>query len=163
VRQLLIGILILWLSAPAFGAVVTQIYGTNTTLVSVNTDVSNGAGVIGSEVTWTNTGYLRAECEFRYVDASGSPSTGSGMAVWFLIKIDGTNYEDGSATIFPSRLPDIYFPLRTGVGSQRVVMKDIGIPPGPITTVVRNDSGQTIQGSVNVWTVKCRPRTFAVN
>jgi hypothetical protein len=144
-------------------ATVTQIYGTNDTLMNINTNIATSNGAIGSEVSWTSTGYLRADCELNVPALSAAVAAAGGVTIWLLIKPDGTNYEDGSATVFPLRVPDMFFPLRAVGTAQRVALKDIAIPVGPVTALARNDTGVSMNGGTTPWTLKCRPRTFAVN
>jgi hypothetical protein len=144
-------------------ATVTQIYGTNDTLMNVVTNIATAAGAIGSEVSWTSVGYLRADCELNVPALSAAVAAAGGVTIWLLIKPDGTNYEDGSVTVFPLRVPDMFFPLRPVGTAQRVTLKDVAIPVGPVTALARNDTGVSMNGSTTPWTLKCRPRTFSVN
>jgi hypothetical protein len=156
-------VLLFLLARSANGATVTQIYGTNDTLMTVNTNIATAAGAIGSEVSWTSTGYLRADCELNVPALSAAVAAAGGVTIWLLIKPDGTNYEDGSATVFPLRVPDMFFPLRPVGTAQRVTLKDVAIPVGPVTALARNDTGVSMNGLTTPWTLKCRPRTFSVN
>jgi hypothetical protein len=58
-----------------------------------------------------------------------APTANTGVSVWFLRAIDGTNYEDGSSSVTPARLPDVVFPVRAVTTAQRVTRR-VMIPPG---------------------------------
>lgn len=160
-RVRLLGLLlVLCGSASAEAATVTKIYGTITTLISTATAVTSNSGATSGEVAWATTGYPHADCELVVPTWSGTVAAGTGVTVWLLIKPDGTNYEDGSATVFPARLPDMVFPLRNVNAAQRISLKNLPIPVGPVTAIVKNDgTGVTMQGT---WTLKCRPWTWQV-
>src|SRR5262245_53630872 len=139
-KRMLIALMLLGLSAaPGFAANVTKIYGTNDTLVSDATNVTSNSGVIGSEVSWTSAGYTRADCELNAPSTSAAPAAGTGVSVWLIVKPDGTNYEDGSGSVFPARAPDMFFPLRNATGGQRVDIKDVPIPVGPVKAIAKNE------------------------
>lgn len=101
-------------------------------------------------------GFVECEVELT-VNFSVAPSANSGFSVWFLASPDGTNYEDGGASVTPSRLPNVVFPLRAVTGVQRITRRTFA-PAGIFHTLQRNNAtGQTIAASGN--TLKLRPLT----
>jgi hypothetical protein len=93
-----------------------------------------------------------------YVTFGSTPTANTGISIWFLREIDGTNYEDGSSTVTPTRNPDVVFGVRATTNAQRMI-KTCMLPPGNFKPLVRNDgTGQAFAASGN--TVKIRPVTL---
>jgi hypothetical protein len=137
--------------------------GTIATLLSTGMDsLANNALVAGS--AYDNTqggsgglGYVLGEFEL-VVTFGTAPSANSVIALWLLSRPDGTNYEDGGASLTPARAPDVTFPIRAVTTAQRVVII-APLRPGLFTPLVKNDAtGQAFAASGN--TVKVRPLTF---
>ena len=105
-----------------------------------------------NRVGYSGDGSSRAlvEAVFTYDTA---PTAYTFLSVWFLRLIDGTNYEDGSSSITPSRPPDVSIPVRAVTSAQRVTLAAT-LPPGKFYTLVRNDgTGQTLASSGNVISI----------
>lgn len=141
-------------------ATATQLRGTSDTLLSteLNGITSSGNNAVhGSSVTLTNAGYFDGELELL-VTYGTAPTANTPIRVWLLREVDGTNFEDGSATVTPTRLPDAVFTVRAVTTAQRFIQPIYDIPPGPIRALVRNDgTGQSFASSGN--TLKLRPKT----
>lgn len=139
---------------------ITQLRGNSQTLLSteLNSLANNSNAVHASSVSLTNTGYLDAEAELL-VTFGVAPTANTPIYVWLLREIDGTNFEDGSASVTPTRPPDIIFTVRAVTTAQRIVQMVYDIPPGAIRALVRNaGTGQAFAASGNTLTV--RPKTF---
>lgn len=97
-------------------------------------------------------------CDLELVVTFGTnPAASTGISVWFLGQPDGTNYEDGSSSVTPARLPDAVFPVRAVTTAQRIVRR-IAIPPGTWKALALNDgTGQALAATGN--TLKIRPAT----
>lgn len=97
-------------------------------------------------------------CDLELVVTFGtSPAASTGISVWFLGQPDGTDYEDGSSSVTPARLPDAVFPVRAVTTAQRIVRR-IAIPPGTWKALALNDgTGQALAATGN--TLKIRPAT----
>lgn len=95
-------------------------------------------------------------CDLELVVTFGTnPAASTGISVWFLGQPDGTNYEDGSSSVTPARLPDAVFPVRAVTTAQRIVRR-IAIPPGTWKALALNDgTGQALAATGN--TLKIRP------
>jgi len=139
----------------------TNILNTRGTLDSaltteLNSLANNALAVKASALSVTSTGYVMCEVEL-VVTYGTAPTANSAVVVWFLREVDGTNYEDGSASIIPLRAPDAIFPLRAVTTAQRIIV-DAFLPPGNFKPLVYNNAtGQSMAASAN--TLKIRPYT----
>lgn len=90
--------------------------------------------------------------EFELYLASIDLSTQTTLAIyiWLLEAPDGTNYEDGSASVSPARRPDCIIPLRAANAAQRVKGSCL-IPPGSFTVLIGNRSGAAFAASENTF------------
>lgn len=78
-----------------------------------------------------------------------APASGTSILLYLLRSIDGTNFEDGSASILPVRAPDVVFPLRNVNTVQRII-REVPIPPGVFGHLLRNNgTGQPFVASGN--------------
>ena len=140
-------------------ATVKDIRGTATTALSTGLNsLANNALVASSAITLSTgePGYQRCEAEL-VVTYGTAPTANTACVVWLLREIDGTNYEDGSSTVTPTRNPDLVFPLRAVTTAQRIVVTG-DLPPGAFVALLRNDgTGQAMASSGN--TLKLRPVT----
>jgi hypothetical protein len=120
----------------------------------MNSLANNSNAVKSSAVSPTSAGYALVEVEL-YVTFTVAPTANTGVSIWFLKEIDGTNYEDGSASITPTRNPDVVFGVRSTTNAQRLI-KTCVLPAGSFKPLVRNDgTGQAFAASGNV--LKIRP------
>lgn len=139
---------------------ILQLRGNNTTLLSteMNSLANNANAVHASSVAVSNAGYLDGELELL-VTFGTAPTANTPIYVWFLREIDGTNFEDGSASVTPTRVPDAIFTVRAVTTAQRITQTVYDIPPGNIRTLVRNSgTGQSFAASGN--TLILRPKTY---
>lgn len=138
---------------------VTEQYlaGTVATLLATELNaLANNANAIGSAYS-SGGNYVLAEVE-AVVTYGVAPTANTGLSVWFLRAIDGTNREDGDASTTPARTPDVVLPLRAVTTAQRVTRR-VAIPPGTFTPLLRNDgTGQALAATGN--TLKILPLTF---
>jgi hypothetical protein len=123
----------------------------------MNSLANNSNAVKSTAVSLTTEGYVLAEVEL-YVTFASTPTANTGVSVWFLREIDGSNYEDGSASVTPTRIPDVVFGARTVSTAQRMVKTCI-LPSGTFKPLVRNEgTGQAFAATGNV--LKIRPLTM---
>ena len=142
----------------------TQITGTiQTVLTTELNSLANNALVVSSVagasgvITLTSTGYPMALCEL-VVTYGTAPTANSTVQIWFLTDADGTNFEDGSSSITPTRNPDVIFALRAVTTAQRV-SKMCKLPPTTFKVLAYNNgTGQSMAASGN--TVKILPITY---
>jgi hypothetical protein len=102
-------------------------------------------------------GYTRANLELNLAAPAGALTAGTAVWVWFLGTVDGTNYEDGGASVIPARNPDVIIPVRPVSGAQRIEMKNLQAPAGNFFALVSHNTGQTWASSGN--TLKWQPYT----
>lgn len=133
--------------------------GTADTILTteLNSLANNTNAIKSTAVAPTSTEYTMVEVEL-YVTFGSAPTANTAVSIWFLREIDGTNYEDGSASITPTRNPDVVFGVRSTTNPQRMIKTCI-LPPGNFKPLVRNEgTGQAFSASGNV--VKIRPVTL---
>jgi len=101
-------------------------------------------------------GYLLCDVELA-VTYGVAPTANTGVSVWLVQTQDGTNYEDGDASITPAKLPDVVFALRAVTTAQRIIRRVL-LPQGLMKALLKNDgTGQAMAASAN--TLKIRPVT----
>jgi len=113
--------------------------------------LTNNGLVIGSAIDFTASGtdrklYIDIELYLASIDLSSQDNPAA--YIWLLRRTDGTNFEDGSASITPARMPDDIIPLREANAAQRISGKLITVPDqGKI--LIKNKSGVTWASSGN--------------
>lgn len=133
--------------------------GTADTALSteLNSLANNSNAIKASALALTTANYVLAEAEL-VVTFGSTPTANTSVSVWFLREIDGTNYEDGSASVTPPRNPDVVIPIRATTNAQRIIKQCI-LPPGNFKPLIRNDgTGQAFAATGN--TLKIRPLTL---
>ncbi len=112
--------------------------------------------VFDNTIGQTGDGYTFCDVEL-VVTFGTNPTANTGFSLWFLSAPDGTNYEDGSSSVTPARIPDVVFPVRAVTTLQRINRR-VYLPWGLITPLLKNDNtGQATASSAN--TLKIRPVT----
>lgn len=136
---------------------VTNTRGTNTNVLTTELNsLANNSNALGSTITLSNTGFRFGELELL-VTFGVAPTANTAVTVWLLREVDGTNFEDGGASVTPTRLPDAVFPLRAVTTAQRIIVP-VDLPPGNFKALLRNDgTGQAMAASGN--TLRLRPLT----
>ena len=106
-------------------------------------NIATTAGAITASGIDNTEGHQYAYIELL-IDLATAASAGGYVELWFIKAIDGSNYESGSATVFPARSPDVVIPVRsTTDDSQVVTVGPVVWPQGLFKTVFRNSTGQT--------------------
>ena len=136
----------------------TNLLGTNDSVMTTELNsLANNALVASSAITITSTGFLLAEFELYIAGMGGTPTANTSFDLWLLRRPDGTNYEDGGASVTPTRGPDVWFPIRAVSTAQRIV-RVCELPPGLFIALIRNGgTGQALAATAN--TLKVRPYT----
>jgi len=93
-------------------------------------------------------GYVMGQIELNLAAPAGTLTANSSANVWFLQNVDGTNYEDGSASVIPARAPDVVFPVRAVSTAQRMIRRTI-LPQGNWFVLIQHATGQTWNASGN--------------
>lgn len=134
--------------------------GTIATIFSTELNsMANNAQVITSSPFDNSANLdLMAQAEIVIAGMGGTPTANTGLSVWFLVNVDGTNYEDGSTSVAPMRFADVVMPIRAVSTAQRIIIPCI-VPAGSFHVLIRNDgTGQALNSSGN--TLKIRPLTY---
>lgn len=125
----------------------------NLLTTELNSLANNANAVHASSVTLTSAGFLRAELEFLFTFGV-APTANTSLLVWLLRETDGTNFEDGSGSVTPTRTPDAIVTVRAVTTAQRAIVP-VDLPPGPIRALVRNSgTGQALAASGNVLSIR---------
>lgn len=130
--------------------------GSSSLLLSTELDslANNSNALASSAVTLTSAGFLDGEAELVFQFPT-SPTANTALLVWLLREIDGTNYENGDASVTPTRNPDIKFTVRAVTTAQRIIIPVYDIPTGPIKALLRNSgTGQALASSGNTLTIR---------
>lgn len=136
--------------------------GTTSTVLDTGLNsLANNSNALSAEFDntagQTGDGYVEVTVEFAGAFAA-SPAASTGVSVWLLRAIDGTNYEDGDSSTTPARAPDLVLPVRAVSTAQRVAQRTM-MPAGKFKVLLRNDgTGQALASSGN--TLKIRPITY---
>jgi hypothetical protein len=136
--------------------VITQVRGTLDTALSteLNSLANNALAAKSSALTLSTAGYLMGEVELS-ITFGTSPTASTGISVWFLREVDGSDYESGSSSLTPARAPDVVLPVIATTSAQRVIVPCV-IPPGTFIPLAKNDgTGQAFPSSGT--TIKIRP------
>lgn len=136
--------------------------GTNTTLLSTelnslaNNTFSSASSALNNVFATSNlNGYLQADIELVLAAYTGTPTAGSSINGWFILSIDGTNYETATSAI--ARAPDFIIPVdATASGPLRRTIQRVPIPVGNFKVMASNNGlGLTLAASGN--TIIMRP------
>ncbi len=126
----------------------------------LNSLANNAASAASSAIA--NQTNLDVYADIELVLASWSPVAPNYCTLYILEAIDGSNYPSATAGVLrnqPSQILCTFALDTTGSTAQRVVVRNVVIPPGSFKVVLDNQSGATLASSGN--TVKMN--TYGVN
>lgn len=103
-------------------------------------------------------GYTLGRFELNLAAPAGALTAGTAAFVWFLTSVDGTNYEDGSASVIPARPADLIIPVRAVSTAQRCGIILGYLPSGSWYPLISHNTGQTWNASGN--TLKVTPAAY---
>lgn len=127
-----------------------EVASASTIMTTELNSLANNATAISSEVNNTSNLYLFDDVEL-YTNTFGStPTAGSVIELYQVVALDGTNYEDGNASIDPpaSNLVGV-FNIRASTSAQRHVLRMIPAAPLKYKYVVKNKTGVALNASSN--------------
>jgi hypothetical protein len=105
-------------------------------------------------------GYQDVDIELYIASMGGTPTAQTGFSIWFLGQVDGTNYEDGSASVEPARSPDCVIPIRAVSTAQRIIRRQVAAPHGTVKALIKNNgTGQALASSGNTLKIKASTDT----
>ncbi len=91
----------------------------------------------------------KMDIEVYLASIDTSSETSPAIYLWLLKETDGTNYEDGGASVDPARMPDEIIPLRLVSGVQRVTGTIYVETPTNVKILIGNRSGVALASSGN--------------
>lgn len=133
-------------SLASAASVVSSVGGTS----GVFSNIQAGGGV---------GGFPQGILQLTLGSPGGTLTAGTSAFVWFLLDIDGTNFEDGSSSVTPARAPDAILAVRNASGAQILTSGAVplNIPPNTWKVLLQQSTGQTWAASGN--TLKLLPVT----
>ena len=109
--------------------------------------IANGAGFVGSAID--NATNLDDTMDLQVtINCASAPVANTVLYVYLLLAIDGTNYEDGSTSLQPVKVPVASIPARAVTGAQVVSVSGIPIPPQPFKIMIWNAVGYAVTTTV---------------
>lgn len=121
----------------------------NALVVATNVNPYDNTPGTGSSGT-TGDGWPYAYIDLQVGAPAAAFAANTGISIWFLQSVDGgSTYEDGSASLTPSRPPDIVIPLEATATAQHIT-RVCDIPPCKFKVLIKNDgTGQALAASGN--------------
>lgn len=110
--------------------------GIQTILSTELNSLAFGAPAIGSAIdniqaTGSYSGYPFCQLELVIAALAAAPMVNNVVSFWFVRSADGTNYEDGSASVVPLREPDaLFFPLSVATAQRLIGVNGTGADRG---------------------------------
>lgn len=121
--------------------------GLETLLTTGLNSIANNAGVLSAAIAQTE---LDMYADFEFVVAHGSaPAADTTWDLYLVRQIDGTNYEDQSASRPPANGAIGSFVMDATSSAQRHVIAGVLLPPVGFKVLIVNKSGQTSAASSN--------------
>lgn len=145
----------------------TLAQGTLTTLLSteLNSVASASFSSLGSafnnvQATSNFNGYPLIDVLLNLAAYSGTPTAGAAIYLWFIMAVDGTNYDNSGSTI--TQPPDVIIPWDAlASGPYQRTVRGILAPIGNFKAIAQNvGSGVSLASSGN--TIKIRPTTMQI-
>ena len=114
--------------------------------------LANAANKLGAAIDFAASGtdrkmYLDVEVYLASVDLSSQ--TNPAINIWLLARTDGTNFEDGSDSVDPARMPDKVVALREVSGAQRVFARFLLTTPDQGKLLIENKTGAALAATGN--------------
>jgi hypothetical protein len=136
-------------------ASVTWETSTISTVISTGMNsLANEGNAISSEINNSAGLYLFNDVELSLNTFGSTPSAGAVVELYIVSALDGTNYEDGDASIDPPVVNLVgVFNIRAATAAQKHTLRQIPIPPAKYKYVVINKTGQTFNASTNTLKV----------
>src|SRR5262245_27407569 len=138
--------------------------GSLTTVLSTGLDALGSSGISAASTTYTNDTGLDLYCDVEVVLGSLSPTAGAYVSLYVWESVDGTNFpaqSDADLRLTASQLL-VSIPIgTTAATAQRVVARNILLPPAKIQFKLDNQTGTALAATGN--TVKILPYSFNLN
>ena len=125
-------------------------YGSWTTALSTGLDgLANDGLAISSAIDNSTNKDLFIDIEVYLASVDLTSSTNPSIRIWLIARTDGTNFEDGGASVEPIRAPDAIIPLRDVNAAQRVFARMAMATPDQFKILVQNKAGAALAASGN--------------
>ena len=125
--------------------------GSYTTVISSGqlTGLTTGTGVVSSgSISNNKDQYAHFELKLY---ATGAFASGDRFDVYFLVAANGTDFEDGGASVTPARAADLIIPVRAVTDTtQRINIKHVPLPPGTFNTLLINQASDPLSTGTSV-------------
>jgi len=120
----------------------------------VVSSVGGSSGVFNNVQATSNfNAYVRGKVALTLGAPAGTLTANTGAYVWFLKTVDGSTYEDGSASVTPARPPDVVIPVRA-VSTAQLIIVQCRLPVGLFMVLLQNaGTGQTWKSTGNTLVV----------
>lgn len=119
-------------------------------------NLATAAGAITATPVDNTAGDQYADLELL-IDLATAATAGGYVSFWFIRALNGSNYESGSATVFPARPPDLKIVVRSTVDDSQVVTVGAVLwPQGLFKIVFQNNTGQTTTNTDNLTQLSFR-------
>jgi hypothetical protein len=139
--------------------------GTLTTILSTQLNsLANGAMNSTASSDIANQTNLDLYADFEIVLGSLSPTSGAYIGLYFLESVDGTNFpaqSDADLRLTATQMLGAVPIGTTAATGQRVVIRNILLPPSLFRVKLDNQTGVALNASGN--TVKIKPCNFNLN
>lgn len=114
--------------------------------------LADAANVLGAAIDFAAGGtdrklFIDIEVYLASVDLSAQANPA--LYIWLLARTDGTNFEDGGASVDPARAPDKIVPLRVVSGAQRVFARMLMPTPDQGKILIGNRAGAALAATGN--------------
>lgn len=125
--------------------------------------LSNGSAVESAPYTVPD-GVEEVTLEAVIASTAAAVAAGGYLAVWVLRSIDGgSTYEDGSASVIPSRFPDAIILLTSGITTAQRKSTLCSVSPGLVKFLLQNNAGASATLASSGNTLQSIPTAFTTD
>lgn len=161
-RFLLVGVLALTPILADAATIQQKLYETiNSVMTTELNSLANNARAISAAEGSDATTAADLFGDFELVVTFGvAPTLDTTVDLYLVRSADGTNYEDGDASVRPAAEAFVgSFQLRAVTTAQRMIIRDVPMPPGLWKAVILNNgTGQAFAASGNTLKVRTHNR-----
>jgi hypothetical protein len=114
--------------------------------------LANGSNVLSGVIDFSDATHGRMtklDVEVNLATVDWSAQTNPAIYLWIIKRTDGTNYEDGGASVDPARIPDEVIPIRAVSSAQRVRGTIYVDTPDSGKILIGNRTGAALNASGN--------------
>lgn len=112
-------------------------------------NLASAARVLSNAIDNSSEKYPYIDLDL-YIKAASVPSGSPYVSLFFLYCLDGTNYEDGSASVAPAKAADVIIPVRLTTDQQRICLANIPIGPYLTKILFVNSTGVGLANTDNL-------------